>query len=103
MNANRSRSPLAYPLTHDGETAIPGVASRYPGAGGGSWSAAFPRGRPPVPWGSTTGTDSGLVPRVPHIDPVMSGTSGNARRAQAQFLGAASGSGLPRPAASIRA
>ena len=80
MNANRSRSPLAYPLTHDGETAIPGVTPRYPGARGGSCAAAFPRGRPPVPWGSTTGTDSGPVPPVPSTDPLVSSTSENARR-----------------------
>ena len=62
MNANRSRSPLAYLLPHRVETILASFGVRAP---------------PPALIHRSPGITSIPVSRVPHTDPQMSGTCEN--------------------------
>ena len=73
MNANRSRSPLAYLLPHGGETAIGGrhpPYHRYPG-----WLLRryLPQGTPSRPLRKHRHGQAHPVSRMPHADPQTSG------------------------------
>ncbi len=91
MNANRSRSALAYLVRHDLDTDL---------------ASSAPHRHPQHPHRCSPAEvrhEANPVSRVPHTDPQVSGTRENGESGLSAAPGAAGGSGHPRSAASTSA